>query len=1170
MQHLDGRFVYSASDLNEYLECHRLAELNALVAAGKLRRPEIDDPQAELVRRKGDEHERRHLAALQARHAGDVICFERPNAGIEAYREAEERTRQAMAQGARIIYQATFFNGRFIGHADFLRRIDDVPSALGNWSYEVVDTKLALSTKPYFIVQLCNYSEHLARLQGHMPDRAWVVLWNGDEARIHLHEYLAYYRHLKTTFLAFAGEAARHETASVYPLARNHCDVCVWNEPCGAVRAADDHLSLVAWMRRDQIGKLETCGIATVASLATSADSARPAGMNDETFSRLRRQARLQVAGREKGPVYELLSHERAAGFGLLPAPAPGDVFFDMEGDPLYEPGRSLEYLFGCWLPDEDPPFRAFWGLDRLEERRAFEAFVDFVTERRRRYPAMHVYHYAPYEKTALRRLAQEHCTRENEVDDLLRGEVLVDLFAVVRQGLAIGEEHYSLKSIERFYAPPRKTQVKKGGDSIVMFERWLLDREQTMLDDIEAYNRDDCRSTFLLREWLLARREEYCRTFGVDLPFRPVKSPKEPCHRDFEPACKRCVQRQADEREEARRNDLERALLERVLPPQNEREWQAMSEDRRARYLLANLLAYHRREEKPAYWAYFDRCENLDRLTEFDREAIGGLQFLDDVPPVRDGQSTIFTYSFADQHYKLGVGDKPHDPASQASAGAIVGIDSAQNRLQLRRRATIDEMRAITALIPSTPIPTKEQRKSLARIAGAFLDGTLERKHRATFDLLLGRDPRVDPAGSLSRAEPSGQAESDARFVSTAVRALDESFLFIQGPPGTGKTTVAAEAICDLLQSGSRVAIASTGHKAIHNLLRKVEERAAERGVRFRGLYKHSESNGGSEYRDGTFVESLDDNAPFARSDFQLAAGTPFLFAREELANAFDYLFIDEAGQVALADALAIAPCARNLVLLGDPSQLAQVGQGRHPLHADDSVLQHLLGGDHTVPPHRGIFLGVSHRMHPQICSFVSQAMYDGRLHASSACATHRIVCQEQTLAGLRYVPIEHAGNASASEEEAAWIAREITRLLESGSVVDSWPREDAGIARPLRASDILVVTPYNAQRRAIAAKLACAGIDIDVGTVDKFQGREAAIVFYSMATSSGDEIPRSLQFLFERNRFNVAISRARALSVLVCSPRLFDIACRTADEMALVNLLCAFEEAGARLASA
>lgn len=1155
MQQIDGKFVYAASDLNDYLECHRLTELSTLVAAGKLPRPQIDDPQAELVQRKGDEHERRHLTALQALHAGDVVSFDRPHAGIEAYRDAEERTRRAMAQGARIIYQATFFDGRFIGHADFLRRIDDVPSALGSWSYEVIDTKLALSTKPYFIVQLCNYSEHLERLQGRMPQHAWIVLGNGDEERIQLHEYLAYYRHLKRAFLAFAGEASNREAASVYPLARTHCDVCIWNEPCAAMRATDDHLSLVAWMRRDQIGKLETNGIATVESLATADDEARPAGMNGETFSRLRRQARLQVAGRQNGPVYELLPHERAAGFGLLPAPAPGDVFFDMEGDPLYEPGRSLEYLFGCWLPGEDPPFRAFWGLDRVEERRAFEAFVDFIVERRRRYPAMHVYHYAPYEKTALRRLAQEHCTREDDVDDLLRGEVLVDLFAVVRQALAVGEEHYGLKSIERFYAPPRETEVKKGGDSIVMFERWLLDREQAMLDDIEAYNRDDCRSTFLLREWLLARRDEYCRTFGIDLAFRPVKSPKEPCHREFEPGCKRCVQRQTDEREEARRSDLERTLLARVLPPQNEREWQAMSEDRRARYLLANLLAYHRREEKPAYWAYFDRCENVDRLTEFDREAIGGLQFLEDVPPVRDGQSTIFTYRFADQHYKLGVGDKPHDPAAQTSAGAIVGIDSAQNRLQLRRRATIDEMRAITALIPATPIPTKEQRKALARVAGAFLDGTLERKHRATFDLLLGRNPRTDRVALR-------QAQSDTSFVSAAVRALDESYLFVQGPPGTGKTTVAAEAICDLLESGARVALASTGHKAVHNLLRKVEERAAERGIRFRGLYKHSESNGGSEYRDGIFVDSVDDNAAFAGSDYALAAGTPFLFARAELESAFDDLFIDEAGQVALADALAIAPCAKNLVLLGDPSQLAQVAQGRHPLHAGDSVLQHVLGEDHTIPAHRGIFLAVSHRMQPRICSFVSQATYDGRLRASAAAAGHRIVCNGQTRAGLRYVPIEHVGNASASEEEADWIAAEIGRLLQGGSVVDSWPPEDAGLVRPLRASDMLVVTPYNAQRRTIAAKLAAAGIGVEVGTVDKFQGREAAIVFYSMATSSGDEIPRSLQFLFERNRFNVAVSRARALSVLVCSPRLLDVSCRTPDEMALVNLLCAFEE--------
>ena len=311
-----------------------------------------------------------------------------------------------------------------------------------------------------------------------------------------------------------------------------------------------------------------------------------------------------------------------------------------------------------------------------------------------------------------------------------------------------------------------------------------------------------------------------------------------------------------------------------------------------------------------------------------------------------------------------------------------------------------------------------------------------------------------------------------------------------------------------------------------------------------------------------GNFIRLTDDNAEFDGGGYDLAGGTAWLLTREELDGAFDYLFIDEAGQVALADALALSTCAKNIVLLGDPSQLAQVSQGRQPLHVGDSVLQHLLGEDQTVAPHRGIFLDVSYRMEPEICAFVSDAMYEQRLKPAPQTAMHAVRMPNSELQGLFYVPLEHAGNSSSSPEEADEVVRSILLLRQDGEVVDSQPSENAGVARPLTDRDVIVVTPYNAQRRLIRQRLVNAGLDVRVGTVDKFQGEEAPVVFYSLATSSGDDIPRNVGFLFERNRFNVAISRARALSILVCSPRLLDISCRTTEEMALANLLCAFAE--------
>lgn len=1149
MQRLDGRFIYSASDLNDYLECKRLTQLESLVAHGLSARPHVEDEGRELIQRKGEEHEGRHLDAMRARHGTGVVCFERSDAKVEAYRQADAATKRAMQSGAPVIYQAAFFDETFIGYADFLRRIE-TPSGLGTWSYEVIDTKLALETKPYYLIQLCNYSEHLMRLQGMMPEFGYIVLGDGEERRFRLNDYLAYYRHSKAGFLTFiaAANAAATPQAGVadqateYPFECSHCKVCAWDDACTQVRRRDDHLSLVAGMRRDQIVKFEAAAVTTLEALAVATDAQRPDGMPEDTFAKLRRQARLQAQGRrESRYVHEILQPEPASGFALLPAPAPGDLFFDIEGDPLYQPGHGLEYLFGFWMPGEEPAYRAFWARNFAEEKARFEEVVDLIAERRRQYPAMHVYHYAPYETSALKRLKQHHFTREDAVDDLLRSEVFVDLYAVVRQGLALSTDGYGLKNVEKFYPLRRLTETKRGDQSIVMFERWLVERDQALLDDIEKYNRDDCRSTWMLRDWLLQRRQEAIESHG-EIAFRPAKDSSDSCHAEFQESCKKCRERRKKEREEERRTEIERQLL---------------AKDDSVARLLAHIVAYHRREEQPDWWEYYHRLDNVDELLEFDREAIAGLRLLADCEPGRKNNSYVYTYTFPGQVHKLEAGNAV-DPRTEKSV-TILDIDEDRNRLSLKTTMGLEQAGAIRELIPPRPLPTPAQRAALARIGEAYLAGTLASDFPATYDLLLGADPR--PRGTLQPAHVSPES------VSAAVQRLDRSYLFVQGPPGSGKTTIGARAICDLLAANKRVGVMSTGHKAIHHLLHKVEECVRARGASFRGLYKDSGGDSGyvSPLEPG-FIRSVHTNEAFDAGDYELAGGTSWLFSRPEMIARFDYLFIDEAGQVSLADALATSACARNVVLLGDPSQLSQVSKASHPIEAAAaSVLGHLLGDAQTVPAHRGIFLDLSHRMQPEICAFVSDAMYERRLKPSPATAAHRIVTTAGDRAGLCFVPVEHSGNSSSSNEEAEVILSEILRFL-AAEVVDSLPAGTAGPARPLTSRDAIVVTPYNAQRRKIGQKLKAAGIDVAVGTVDRFQGQEAAVVFYSMATSSGEDVPRNMKFLFAANRFNVAISRARALTVLVCSPRLLDAACSSPEEMALVNLLCAFAERAER----
>ena len=486
-------------------------------------------------------------------------------------------------------------------------------------------------------------------------------------------------------------------------------------------------------------------------------------------------------------------------------------------------------------------------------------------------------------------------------------------------------------------------------------------------------------------------------------------------------------------------------------------------------------------------------------------------------------------------------------DPRTRKGV-TIVSIDDERGLLELKTTASIDDARAIAELIAPGPPDTKAQRGALARIARSFLADGLFEEYPATDDLLRNRDPRLSSFGEAGaqRRRAIQPPLVNAKSISAAAAALRDSYLFIQGPPGSGKSTYGSQVICDLLERGKRVAVTSTSHKAIHNLLHKVEDcmQRARRHLPRALQAQQQECWFGVPLKAWHADDRIGgrERKPVSRR-LRARRRHGWLFAREELAGKFDYLFIDEAGQVALADALALSLCARNVVLLGDPSQLAQVSQGRHPLHAGDSVLAHLLGDEQTVPKHRGIFLDVSYRMQPEICTFVSDAMYDGRLRPSLEAREHRVAMGNHEIAGLYFVPVDHAANSSKSDAEAEEIVARIAALFQY-------------------ERNIIVVTPYNAQRRLISGKLADAGLDVRVGTVDKFQGQEAAVVFYSMATSSGEDMPRNMEFLFERNRFNVAISRARAASVLVCSPRLLDISCRTPEEMVLANLLCAFVE--------
>ncbi|MEA2565224.1 MAG: hypothetical protein QOD49_401, partial [Actinomycetota bacterium] len=501
MHLIDGTLVLSATDLTGFLACEHLTELDRAVAEGRIPAAVCDDdPELELLRRRGEAHELGHLDSLRA-EGRTVVEIPRGRSTLDGLREWEALTVAAMREGAGVIFQAAFFDGRWHGRADFLLRVEEA-SDLGSWSYEVADTKLARSLKAAALLQTAEYSLQVERIQGRAPRHLHIVLGDGRTERCAVADVVAYHRAARRRLEEVVDGSPR----STYPERVEHCGVCRWAEGCAERRRGDDHLSLVAGMRRDQVRRLEAAGVRTLESLAVTLPVVPR--MSEDTVRNLHAQAALQLRQRADGVMRCELRPPGDVPHGLatLPEPSPGDLFFDMEGDP-WAAGTGLEYLFGITeAVDGEPRYHPFWGHDRDGERRAFEQLVDLVIERLDRDPSLHVYHYAAYELNALRRLASQHATREDEVDRLLRGGVLVDLYRVVRQGVRVSAESYGLKSLEPLFMPRREGAITDGGSSIVEYERWLENRDPAILDAIAEYNAADCESTWRLRGWLEER----------------------------------------------------------------------------------------------------------------------------------------------------------------------------------------------------------------------------------------------------------------------------------------------------------------------------------------------------------------------------------------------------------------------------------------------------------------------------------------------------------------------------------------------------------------------------------------------------------------------------------------------------------------------------------------
>jgi uncharacterized protein len=1148
------QLVFSASDVVAAAKCEFALLRQLDEKLGLVPKLVVEDPMRARAASLGDRHEKRVLREFRARFGawepgrpGGVAEIAEAAVMEQAVLESKhEESLEPLRAGADVVYQAGFFDGHFHGRSDFLVRQPD-------GRYQVYDTKLARHAKVEALLQLAAYGEQLEKA-GFVPsDEVSLILGTNELVSFSLPDLLPAYRERRrrvaevTSAHLAVGTPIEWDAPGIAACGR--CEYCAVQ-----VREHRD-LLLVAGMNLARRKKLREAGLRTIDDLA-----ALPRPADDATLARLRDQARFQ-AGHETGdgggvapahgdePEHEvrfkvLPEHTIAA----LPPSDSGDVFFDFEGDPLWQDTETglwgIEYLFGVLEPPADggaPVFRPFLAHTLEEEKKAFLDFVDFIEDRRARHPGMHVYHYASYEKAALRRLSQRHAAAESVIDTWLREGLLVDLYETVRHSIRISERSYSIKKLEPLYmgADLRSAELQSGAGSVEIYAAFTGARKDG--DDDEAdrliklileYNRDDCVSTLRLDRWL--REVGAIRPGASAVPRGEVPPPNldepEPAEA---PLLEYLARRGSDGTEAGTRDGRQGA-------------------DDTAIALLAAAVRYYPRERKSYWWAHFDRLERPVTELEGMRDAfvVREAEILQDWAP--DKQTFARTVRLRG---RIGPGSdfrtnrtwfrefaqplpEPLQPTDVQGLGrngfgntvllsvSSEGLDDVADIVEKTRTGAEPYAQLPVALTEDQPPLSRSieaAQRELATRAAATLPEMLE---QPAVDVLRRIPPRTVGGASLPAAD---ETTALPEVIEAAVRLLDRSYLAVQGPPGSGKTYVASQVVKRLVESGWKVGVVGNSHAVVENLLC----RAIDAGVPAERVAKKLKEGADP----ATVVPwcHVGDKAVSALLSLPggcLVGGTAWTMTGNSVpAGSLDLLVVDEAGQFSLANTIAVSRAASRLLLLGDPQQLPQVSQGQHPEPVDESALGWLAHGEAVLPREYGYFLPESWRMSPELCGAVSRLAYEGKLTSAPPAKTRTLA---EVPAGIETILVEHAGNATASVEEAHEVVQQVKAHLGL-----AWT--DGDLTRPLCADDIIVVAPYNAQVNLIRTRLDEAGLrETPVGTVDRFQGQEAVVAIVSMACSDPGEAPRGMEFLLNRNRINVAVSRAKWRAVVVRSPRL------------------------------
>ena len=1032
-------------------------------------------------------------------------------------KEKISETIKALNNGYELIYGGWLQSDKWSGEIDFLEINTKKKSNLGNWSYEVIDTKYSSRVKSDHIYQVSLYSFLINEAQGFLPENFYILLKDKSKEAIKLKDVYETFLVHKTSYENFI----ESELNGLNSKKKNYFSLCDLKAVCENEVVHEKHLSHVLGTNKKNIKKLNNAKIQNYNELAKLSPKKEIEGLKNETKIKLINQAQLQIEAEKKGfPIFKINEENRyiKKGFNLLPKPADGDLFFDIESVGDHVVKNKLEYLFGIFYKEEGKKiFKPFWAHSRNEEKQSVIDFFSFTKNHFKKYPKAKIYHYASYEITALERLTSLHKVHGVDYDHYLHIERFVDLFRVVKQSIYVSQKSYSIKEIEKYYGFERGGEITKGDVSEDYYIQWMETKNKKFLEEIEEYNKQDCISTFKLRNWLLKIKPEDTNWHV------PVKE------------------------------SIELRPFEETLLEYQKKFNVSKLKDKPIVKLLSDIIGFYSREMKPSWREFFDRKDLSDEELIDDRECIGNMKL---VSQFQDKKSFEYKFLFPPQEYKLKKGDDSIianniDPERDDRAGTIQVLDQINRFLVLRKGISREKKQLPKTLSIAKKLMQPSLFDKLNKNIYDFCENILEnKKGYEALKNFLNRDlPNIK---GLKPGDQIIKSENFIKEIPDIISRLNSSCIFLQGPPGSGKTFYSSHAIVELLKKNKKIAVTANSHKVIHNLLERVENIATKQKFVFKGL-KKGNPNDGDTFYDGKqiktesnekkYIDGLKDNK------ILLYSGTKYHLSSWYYRGKIDYLFIDEASQFSLADLIALGGITKNIILVGDQLQLGQPTQGSHPNMSGYSVLDYLLEGKDTVPANMGIFLTRTFRMHPNINVFISENFYEKKLLTDITAESRKINYPKNFFInndGIHTILMDHTDCSQTSEAEFKKIDEIIKKLI-GQKFIDSDKTE-----RPLTISDFLIISPYNAQVNFLLERLPNG---TRCGTIDRFQGQEAPITIISMTSSDIENLPRDKSFFFNRNRLNVAVSRAQCSSIVLLNPQLLEAPPKTLEEFKMIN---------------